>query len=450
MSTTRSFPQGFRWGIGTASYQIEGAVAEDGRGPSIWDSFSHTPGKIAGGDTGDVACDHYHRWAEDLDLMVELGLPSYRFSVAWSRVMPDGRTVNHAGLDFYKRLVDGLIERHIEPVVTLYHWDLPQALEDDGGWRNRDIVDLFTEYAVLLGKEIGDRVPVITTLNEPWCTAYLGHATGEHAPGLTDNALAYPVAHHLNLAHGRAVTALRGILPAEAELSVTLNLQEVLPATDHPDDVAAAQHAEAISNRIFLDPMLRGSYPAELLESTSHLTDWSFVRDGDLAEIHAPLDFLGVNYYSPGMVTATPGANAWPGTDRAWRHDMDLPQTIMGWAIQPSALTDLLVRTHREYDVPLMVTENGIAGHDAVGDDGAVHDDHRIAYLHDHLGAVLDAVEEGADVRGYFGWTLLDNFEWAWGYDKRFGLVHVDFDDQTRTPKDSGRWFSAVIARNEL
>jgi beta-glucosidase len=450
MTTTRSFPHDFVWGVGTASYQIEGAVAEDGRRPSIWDTFSHTPGKIAHGDTGDVACDHYHRWADDLDLLVELGVPSYRFSVAWARVMPDGRTVNQRGVDFYKRLVDGLAERGISPVVTLYHWDLPQDLEDRGGWRNREIVDLFTEYAVLMGKEIGDRTPVVTTLNEPWCSAYLGHATGEHAPGMTDNGLAYPVAHHLNLAHGRAATALRGILPAEGQVSVTLNLQEVLPASDHPDDVAAAAHAESISNRIFLDPMLRGCYPDALLEGTAHLTDWSFVRDGDLAEIQAPLDFLGVNYYSPGMVTSRPGTTPWPGTDRAWRHDMDAPQTIMGWAIQPSALTDLLVRTHQEFGLPLVVTENGIAGHDAVGDDGAVHDPDRIDYLRDHLGAVLDAVEQGAEVRGYFGWTLLDNFEWAWGYDKRFGLVHVDFDDQTRTSKDSARWFAGVIERNEL
>jgi beta-glucosidase len=450
MTTTRSFPPGFVWGIGTASYQIEGAVTEDGRRPSIWDTFSHTPGRIAHGDTGDVACDHYHRWAGDLDLLVEMGVPSYRFSIAWPRVMPDGRTVNQPGVDFYKRLVDGLLDRGIDPVVTLYHWDLPQDLEDRGGWRNREIVDLFTDYAVVMGKEIGDRVPLVTTLNEPWCSAYLGHATGEHAPGLTDNALAYPVAHHLNLAHGRAVTALRGILPAEAQISVTLNLQEVLPASETPEDLAAAAHAEAISNRIFLEPMLRGRYPDDLLEGTAHLTDWSFVRDGDLAEIQAPLDLLGVNYYSPGMVTATPGTTPWPGTDRAWRHDMDAPQTIMGWAIQPSALTDLLVRTHREFGVPLVVTENGIAGHDAVGADGAVHDPHRIDYLHDHLGAVLDAVELGADVRGYFGWTLLDNFEWAWGYDKRFGLVHVDFADQTRTPKDSARWFTGVIERNEL
>jgi beta-glucosidase len=450
MTTTRSFPPGFVWGIGTASYQIEGAVTEDGRRPSIWDTFSHTPGRIAHGDTGDVACDHYHRWAGDLDLLVEMGVPSYRFSIAWPRVMPDGRTVNQPGVDFYKRLVDGLLDRGIDPVVTLYHWDLPQDLEDRGGWRNREIVDLFTEYAVVMGKEIGDRVPLVTTLNEPWCSAYLGHATGEHAPGLTDNALAYPVAHHLNLAHGRAVTALRGILPAEAQISVTLNLQEVLPASQTPEDLAAAAHAEAISNRIFLEPMLRGRYPDDLLDGTAHLTDWSFVRDGDLAEIQAPLDLLGVNYYSPGMVTATPGTTPWPGTDRAWRHDMDAPQTIMGWAIQPSALTDLLVRTHREFGVPLVVTENGIAGHDAVGADGAVHDPHRIDYLHDHLGAVLDAVELGADVRGYFGWTLLDNFEWAWGYDKRFGLVHVDFADQTRIPKDSARWFTGVIERNEL
>jgi beta-glucosidase len=448
--TPRNFPQGFSWGVGTASYQIEGAVAEDGRAPSIWDTFSHTPGKVTGGDTGDVACDHYHRWPQDLDLLVELGIPSYRFSVAWPRVMPDGHTVNQAGVDFYKRLVDGLLERDIEPVVTLYHWDLPQALEDAGGWRNRKVADLFTDFALVLGKEIGDRVPVITTLNEPWCSAFLGHASGEHAPGLTDNALAYPVAHHLNLAHGRAATALRAVVPADVQISVTLNLHEILPASDSPEDLAAARHADAIGNRIFLDPMLRGSYPDDLIASTAHLTDWSFVRDGDLAEIQAPVDFLGVNYYTPATITATPGGKAWPGTDRAFFHDMGDPRTIMGWPIRPAQLTDLLLRVHREYGLPLVVTENGIAGHDAVAPDGRVPDVERIDYLRDHLGAVLDAVDGGADVRGYYEWTLLDNFEWAWGYDKRFGVVHVDFADQTRTPKDSAHWFADVVARNAL
>jgi beta-glucosidase len=447
--SSRRFPENFTWGVATASYQIEGAVAEDGRLPSIWDTFSHTPGKVVGGDTGDVACDHYHRWPQDLDLIADLGIPSYRFSVAWPRVMPDGRNVNQAGVDFYKELVDGLLARGIMPLMTLYHWDLPQALEDEGGWRKRDVVGRFTDYALVLGKELGDRVPAITTLNEPWCSAYLGHASGEHAPGLNEDRLAYPVAHHLNLAHGRAVTALRGVLPAAAQMSVTLNLQHVVPASDTEADLAAARHVDAIANRIFLDPMLRGSYPDDLLAGTAHLTDWSFVREGDLEEIRAPLDFLGVNYYMPSVVGAEPAGRRLPGTDRAFGIETESRRTIMGWPIDPSGLRDLLLRVHHDYGIPTMVTENGMADHD-VAVDGRVHDDARIDYIHGHLGAVLDAVAAGADVRGYFEWTLLDNFEWAWGYDKRFGLVHVDFDDQARTVKDSARWYADVAARNAL
>jgi beta-glucosidase len=449
--STRSFPPGFRWGVGTAAYQIEGAVAEDGRGPSIWDTFSHTPGAVANGDTGDVACDHYHRLEEDLDLLADLGLPAYRFSVAWSRVLPDARTPNPAGLAFYDRLVDGLLARGIEPLLTLYHWDLPQVLEDQGGWRSRETVDRFAEYALLVGKEVGDRVGIVSTLNEPWCTAYLGHATGEHAPGLRDDALAYPVVHHLNLAHGRAGAALRGVLPAGTELSVTLNLQHVVPATEGEEDAAAAVHASVLSNDVFLGPMLRGAYAEDVLAETEGLTDWSFVRDGDAAECCVPLDFLGVNYYSPSRVTAIPNDDPWPGTHQAFRVRMEeLPRTIMDWPVQPTALTELLVDVHRAYDVPLMITENGIAGHDTVAADGGVRDPHRTDYLRDHLCAALDAVDAGVDLRGYVAWTLLDNFEWAWGYDKRFGLVHVDFQSQERTVKDSARWLAGVARDNAL
>ena len=453
MTDTRQFPDGFTWGVATAAYQIEGAVAEDGRGPSIWDAFAHTPGRIAGGDTGDRACDHYHRWAEDLDLLARLGIPAYRFSTSWARVMPDGRTVNQAGLDFYDRLVDGCLERGIRPMLTLYHWDLPQALDagPDGGWLDRDVADRFVDYAVVVGKELGDRLPVVTTLNEPWCSAYLGYATGEHAPGRSSGPLAYRAAHHLNLAHGRAITALRSTLPATCELSVTLNLQQVEPATDDPADAEATRHVDLLANRIFLDPMLRGGYPQELIATTRHLTDWGFVRDGDEAEIHQPIDFLGINYYNPARIAAPRGEGAsFAGTDRAVAVDVPGPSTVMGWPIVPSGLTDLLVRVHREYAVPLLVTENGMAARDVVDADGRVRDADRIGYLRDHLGAVLDAVEAGADVRGYYLWTLLDNFEWAWGYDKRFGIVHVDFDTQVRTVKDSARWYADVAARNAL
>ncbi len=446
------FPEGFVWGAAAASYQIEGAVAEDGRAPSIWDTFSHRPGAIDHDDNGDVACDHYHRWRDDLDLMAGLGLASYRFSVSWPRVMPDGRTVNQAGVDFYKRLVDGLLERGIRPLMTLYHWDLPQALDegDGAGWLSRDVPDRFVDYALVLGKELGDRVPGVTTLNEPWCSAYLGYATGEHAPGLHDPALAYRAAHHLNLAHGRAVTALRGVLPASADISVTLNLHQVEPASDRDEDRAAADHVDLIANQVFLGPMFGGGYSDALRQTTEGLTDWSFVEPGDEAEIAARLDSVGINYYNPARVAAPDGTGkSFPGTDRARFVEIAAPHTIMAWPIVPSGLTDLLLRVQRDVGLPIRVTENGMAARDVVVD-GRVHDDDRISYLRDHLAAVHDAIERGADVRGYYVWTLLDNFEWAWGYDKRFGIIHVDFETQARTPKDSALWYADVAARNEL
>ena len=456
MSNVRRFPDGFTWGVATAAYQIEGAVAEDGRLPSIWDTFSHTPGAVDNGDTGDVACDHYHRWPQDLDIIAAQGIPAYRLSLAWPRIMPDGRTVNREGVDFYKALVDGLLERGIEPLVTLYHWDLPQALDDggpDGGWLGREVPARFADYAAVVGKELGDVLPGITTLNEPWCSAYLGYSSGEHAPGRRDTPLAFRVAHHLNLAHGRAITALRSVVPATTELSVTLNLMQVEAATSAPEDLAAAEHVDLVANRVFLDPMLRGSYPQELFDQTAHLTDWSFVQDGDLAECSPPVDLLGINFYNPMRVTGGEGDTVVPGTDRRIGVDIPGPHTVMDWPIKPSGLTDLLLRVHRDYGLPLVITENGTSGTTAQerpGPDGAVHDTWRIDYLRGHLSAVADAIDKGADVRGYYLWTLLDNFEWAWGYDKRFGIVHVDLDTQERTVKDSARWYSEVIARGGL
>lgn len=455
---TRRFPDDFVWGVAAASYQIEGAVAEGGRGPSIWDTFAHTPGKIANGDTGDVACDHYHRWASDLDLIADLGIDNYRFSVAWPRVMPDGRTLNKAGLDFYDRLVDGMLARGITPLATLYHWDLPQALDQDGrhGWLDRDTAQHFAEYARVVGERLGDRLGAVTTLNEPWCSAYLGYGKGEHAPGLTDNTLCYPAAHHLNLAHGQAVQALRSVLPSSTGVSVTLNIHQVVAASSAPEDVAAAEHVDLVANRIWLDPMLRGSYPAELLEQTRHLSDWSFLRDGDEAIIHQPIDFLGVNYYNPARVApAVPGQETFPGTDRARGvgYGPEVPVTVMDWPIVPSGLTDLLMRLHEEYGVPLQVTENGVATEETLDRSQqplAVHDQVRVDYLRDHLGAVLDAIDKGADVRGYYAWTLMDNFEWAWGYAKRFGIVHVDFATQERVIKDSAHFYAAVAKANAL
>jgi beta-glucosidase len=472
MSTSLSFPENFIWGSATASFQIEGATAEDGRGPSIWDTFCATPGKVRNGDTGEVACDHYHRVTSDLDLMVSLGLPSYRFSVSWSRIIPTGSgAVNQAGLDFYSRLVDGLLERNIAPLLTLYHWDLPEPLQDAGGWTNRDTADRFAEYAEVLGRALGDRVPTFTTLNEPWCSAFLGYASGVHAPGYTDNAAALAAAHHLNLAHGRAVSALRSVTPAGTDMSVTLNLAQVYAASDSPEDAIAARHVDAISNRIFLEPMLRGSYPSDLIEGTSHLTDWSFVLDGDLAAINQPLDVLGVNFYAPTNVAAPTdelraqitgrwvndpsqadaGPSSYPGTDRAISIPQPGPYTDMGWPIRPASLTELLVRVATDYpEIPLAVTENGCAYPDVLSGDGAVHDPERIDYVRRHLAAVHAAIEAGADVRGYYLWSLMDNFEWAWGYSKRFGMVHVDYDSLVRTPKDSALWFRDVIAANAV
>jgi beta-glucosidase len=466
-----SFPPGFVWGTATAAYQIEGAVHEDGRGPSIWDTFSHTPGRITDGGTGDVAVDHYHRMSEDIALMAELGLTGYRFSVAWPRIVPAGAgAVNQAGLDFYARLVDGLLEHGIVPMLTLYHWDLPQPLQDAGGWANRDTAARFAEYAHAVGRALGDRVPTITTLNEPWCSAFLGYGTGMHAPGISDNATALAAAHHLTLAHGLGTAALRDVLPATGQVSLTLNLAQVHGASETDADREAVRHVDGLANRIFLDPVLRGTYPDDIVADLGHITDFSFLHDGDLAAIAAPIDALGVNFYSPTLVTAaTPalrheraagrindpqaasGPSAFPGTDLAYALPQDGPHTAMGWPIVPDSLTELLLRVHRDHPgLPVVITENGAAFDDEVSADGAVHDDARIDYVRRHLGAVHAAIAQGVDVRGYFLWSLMDNFEWAWGYSKRFGIVHVDFATQQRRLKDSAIWYRGVVAANGL
>jgi beta-glucosidase len=467
MTKTLTFPPGFVWGAATAAYQVEGAVDADGRRPSIWDTFSHRPGKVANGDTGDVACDHYNRLHADLDLMAELGLASYRFSVSWSRVVgdDDGR-VNEQGLDFYRRLVDGLLERDIKPMMTLYHWDLPQWREDRGGWLDRETAEHFADVALLLGKTLGDRVESISTLNEPWCSAFLGYGTGGHAPGRSDNGSAFTAAHHLNLAHGRAVSALRSVLPSSATLSVALNLMQVEPASDSEEDRDAAEHVDLVANQVFLEPMLRGRYPGRLIAETAEVTDWDFVMDGDLEIIAQPIDELGVNYYAPTRVSAVggrflpadrgslhgPGAtNIWPGTRRAQEDPAPGPRTNMGWPVVPAGLTRLLTYVGSRYPgTPLYVTENGAAYDDVPTADGKVHDPDRISYVRDHLAAVHDAVTQGVDVRGYYLWSFMDNFEWAWGFAKRFGVVYVDFDSLKRTPKDSAHWYRDVIADNAV
>ncbi len=456
------FPEGFVFGSATASYQIEGAVDEDGRGPSIWDTFSRTPGKVLHGDTGDVADDHYHRLDSDLDLMASLGLHAYRFSVAWPRIVPAGRgAVNAAGLDFYSRLVDGLRARDITPVATLYHWDLPQPLEDEGGWRVRSTSEAFADYAQIVAEALGDRVDTWTTLNEPWCSAYLGYAAGVHAPGVQVPSAALEAVHHLNLGHGLAVQAIRSVIP-DARCSVTLNLHVFRP--EGPTGPEAVRRLDALGNRAFLAPMLEGRYPADLLDDTQGLTDWAFIRDGDLEAVHQPIDVLGVNYYSTSRVRVwdgaaeqqradghdPSGASPWPGADAIEFLQQPGPYTAMGWNIEPEGLRDLLVSLHETYpDQPLMVTENGAAFDDVV-QDGAVHDADRIDYVRRHLAACREAIDAGVDLQGYFVWSLMDNFEWSWGYDRRFGIVRVDYDTQERTPKDSARWFAEVARTGAL
>jgi beta-glucosidase len=456
------FPPDFLWGAATAAYQIEGAASEDERTPSIWDTFSATPGKVRNGDTGHVAADHYHRYGEDIAIMSDLGLKAYRFSVGWPRVRPAGSgPVNPAGMGFYDRLVDGLLAAGIRPVLTLYHWDLPQELEDAGGWTNRDTAYRFAEYAGLVADRLGDRVGLWSTLNEPWCSAFLGYGSGEHAPGRTDPAAALSAAHHLLLAHGLGVQALRAAsLRADAQVSLVINPTTVRPVSNAPGDVDAARRIDGLINRIFLDPVLRGHYPADVQADTAHLTGWNFVRNGDLATIATPIDLLGVNYYQPMLVGAgePPGPvpvgspeavrppSAWPGSEDVRFLQPPGPLTDMGWSVDASGLRELLGRIRRDYgDIPLVITENGAAYPDEPDPAGEVHDPERVRYLHEHLTAAHEALRDGVDLRGYFAWSLLDNFEWAYGYSKRFGIVHVDYTTQRRTLKDSAYWYRDVI-----
>ncbi len=466
----QSFPPGFLWGAATASYQIEGAHDEDGRTPSIWDTFSHTEGRVFGGHSGDVADDHYHRYVEDVAMMKRLGLASYRFSVAWPRITPavtadDLGPVNPAGLAFYDRLVDELLAAGISPAATLYHWDLPQALENAGGWVDRRTAERFGEYSAVVAQHLGDRLATIITLNEPWCSAYLGYASGVHAPGRQEPAAALAAVHHLNLAHGLAVAAVREHAP-RVQVAITLNLAWVRPQNPgDADDVDAARRVDGLQNRVFLDPVLHGRYPSDVLADTASVCDWSFVREGDLGIVHQPLDALGLNYYSPTVVRAWDGtgerarsdghgasaASPWVGSDDLEFPAPDGPVTDMGWPIEADGLRQLLLRLHREAPgLPLHVTENGAAYPDVVTEDGAVHDVDRIAYLHLHFEALHQAISEGVDVRGYYLWSLLDNFEWSYGYSKRFGIVHVDYQTQQRTLKDSAHWYADVIRRNGL
>lgn len=446
-----SFPPGFTFGAATAAYQIEGAVDVDGRGPSIWDTFSHTPGTTHGGDTGDVAVEHYRRYREDVALMADLGLDAYRFSVSWSRVLPEGRgRIEQRGLDFYRALVDEMLDRGVEPWLTLYHWDLPQALQDQGGWPARDTASRFADFAGVMIDALGDRVRSWSTLNEPMCSALLGHQAGLHAPGERHPARAARAVHHLLLGHGLAAQVLRA--GGAQDLGVTLNFTLMRPASDDAADVDAARRLDGQQNRMFVEPVVTGAYPADVVEHLAASGAPLPIEDGDLDLIAAPLDWLGVNYYFSTVVRGNSRPlrpSPWIGCDDVDEVEPDGPTTSMGWGISPADLTGLLVRLHAlRPGLPLVITENGSAWPDEVAPDGHVHDVERTTYLVDHLGAVTDAIERGVDVRGYFAWSLLDNFEWARGYAQRFGLVHVDYATQQRTIKDSGRTYADVVSRH--
>ncbi|MER8158672.1 GH1 family beta-glucosidase [Streptomyces sp. NPDC094472] len=435
-----AFPHDFLWGTATSAYQIEGAVAEDGRSPSIWDTFSHTPGRVAGDDHGDVACDHYHRWPADIGLMKRLGTNAYRLSIAWPRVVPGGDgPVNAKGLAFYDELIDGLLEAGITPSVTLYHWDLPQVLQDRGGWPVRDTAEHFAAYASVVADRLGDRVHHWTTLNEPLCSAWIGHLEGVMAPGLTDLTAAVRASYHLLLGHGLAAQAIRAAAPG-AEIGIVNNLNTVVAASDRPEDLAAARRMDGHTNRWWLDPVHGRGFPADMREVYGvELPE----HPGDLETIAAPLDWLGLNYYFPATVTDDPTGPA-PHA-RAVRRP-DVPRTGMDWEIDATGIETLLLRLTGEYGArKLYVTENGCAYPDVVRPDGTIDDPERQDYLVQHLAACASAARKGAPLAGYFAWSLLDNFEWAYGYDKRFGLVHVDYGTQVRTIKGSGHRYAEII-----
>jgi beta-glucosidase len=454
-SGARRFPDGFLWGAGTSAYQIEGAVAEDGRGRSIWDVFSHTPGTVLSGETGDIACDSYHRVAEDVACLAELGANAYRFSIAWARVLPNGRgPVNQAGLDYYRALVDALRAHGIMPVATVYHWDLPQALEDEGGWASRDTAELLAQYAGVLADALGDRVGMWTTINEPQQTIHQGYRVGTHAPGHRDLALAAAATHHVLLGHGLAHRALRAALPSGVPVGIGLDPHPFRALGEDAKPVAAQLDVD--HNRITLDPVLHGTYPAEA--SPELLPPDALIHAGDMEAISEPLDFVGVNYYRPHYIRSGDWCRLLVGESPV--PDLpgfveylppEVPQTVMGWLVEPDGLREILTRMHRETGgAPLYVTENGCAVEDYVNPDGVINDTERVDYIHGHLDAILRVIDEGVNVAGYFHWSLLDNFEWAWGYRRRFGLYYVDYETQRRIPKRSARFYAGIVRSGEL
>ncbi|MGK2858059.1 MAG: GH1 family beta-glucosidase [Thermoanaerobaculia bacterium] len=446
MTTNHAFPSDFLWGAATAAYQIEGSPLADGAGPSIWHRFSHTPGLVKNGDNGDVACDHYRLCKDDVALMRELGLGSYRFSIAWGRVMPDGTgAINQKGLDFYRRLLDELIAAGIQPMATLYHWDLPAALGDRGGWLNRDVASWFADYASAMYRELDDRVAMWVTINEPWVIASGGYLHGGLAPGHRSNFEAPIATHNILRAHGEAVRAYRA--DGKKQIGIVLNLEPKYAVSSSDEDEAATVRADAFMNRQYLDPLFRGSYPSDMGELFGDA--WPQHSASDFATITEPIDFLGINYYSRGWTKNDPGV----AVERASRvKNPAAAYTEMGWEVFPQGLTDILLRVAKEYTkVPLYVTENGAAFYDPpTAPDEGIDDPLRVAYLRSHLRAVHEAIEQGAEVRGYFAWSLLDNFEWSEGYSKRFGIVHVDYATQRRTVKRSGRWYADVVRNNGL
>lgn len=439
------FPGNFTWGTATASYQVEGAVSEDGRGESIWDRFSHTPGKVYNGDTGDIACEHYHRYRQDIALMKEMGIKGYRFSIAWPRIFPEGNgKLNTKGLDFYDRLVDELLRNGIDPMVTLYHWDLPQALQDIGGWANRDTAEYFAQYAETVFKSLGDRAGKWITHNEPWVAAFVGNLQGRHAPGLMDFPLAVQVSHNLLLSHAKAVKAYRAMNFKNGKIGITLNLNPIYPASQTSEDMEAARVADGYSNRWFLDPVLKGGYPEDMMALYREKLNSPVIEPGDMKCISdSPSDFIGVNYYSRKVIKNSEA-------DPVLRFKEIQPEgsgyTDMNWEIYPQGLHDLLTRIKQDYNNPVIyITENGAAFKDDRLENGIVRDDARRAFLEGHFEAALRAIKDGVRLEGYYVWSLMDNFEWAHGYNKRFGLIYVDYKSQKRIWKNSGLWYKAFL-----
>lgn len=444
-STEFDLPKDFIFGVATAAYQIEGAAAIDGRTPSIWDTFSHVPGNVLNNDNGDIACDHYHRWKSDVDILQQLNVDAYRFSFSWSRLIPDAhKNVNPKGLAFYDRLIDTCLEKDIQLFATLYHWDLPQSLQDAGGWLNRDTAYRFADYAHIASTHFADRLASISTFNEPWCSAMKGHLYGDHAPGIKDLDSSIKVVHHQHLAHGLAIQAMRNNIASQKEvhLGIVLNLQSIYPGDDSDSSVRAAQRHQIFHNAIYLDPLFNAQYPDEFVDELGTMLpdNWQ----DDLNTINQPLDFWGLNYYTPARVIQSSDVNApYPSSDEAPRHQ-STPLTDIGWEIAASTFGDLLIDVYKNYDLPpCYITENGACINDQPVD-GVVNDQRRTDYLDTHIASMTDALNQGVPIKGYFAWSLMDNFEWYEGYTMRFGLVHVNYETQERTIKDSGYWYSAI------